>query len=424
MIRKLIQSAIVAIWMFIAITIIGCRDSATSKQIAEHTRALDAIQKKLDSVHSLITPHDVAMLREKANQEFNAGNVDVALAYVAAVVAKAPADSGALGLMEQQTGKAVAGVIDGTREKLNDAESLLALLSELNRSAMASAQTVEDVERLLEAEQRMKVLADKLTETRVQASEASTATINKKIIELREKTATAASESEIRALMLKVERTIEAVCDEVPTEEDPDINDTLIAQLQDLGSDLQVKLEEINISAMQKLADQQTERVVNEVVAILDDVEKQRKSISTKKITLQSLGIKLANAEVKTSGGHLMASGVMQERLAATITRLRAETRIIRAEQESSYNDWAIERIKNAAEGYQEGKGKFDDDEGRFLETLHAQLGPINPHYLHPAVSTLFSEIYHKLISELAPIQQIQATEAVESAIKKSLEDF
>ena len=428
---SLSQSLLMAMTIIGTVTMIGCGDSAVSKQMAEQAKTLEEIQAKVDKVLVTLEPRDLAPLREKAKQAFNDGKDDVAFAYVAAIVASDPADQEMLQLLEAQTEKAVASAIDGDVEKFAEAESRLALYGELIKSAMASGRSVKDVERLLDAEQRLISLAEKISDKRSGAVNASIAQIEKQIAQLKQEAAQATSEVEVRELSLKVQRTLDTMFDTLSDAEQSDAEhvqstDALIARLQEIDTELQTKLETANVNVMREVADRQTNDVIKRMTAILGEVETQRKSKMAKptNVTWQSLGRKLVKAELIASGVHPMASSPIQERVSTAMTRLRRTSVAIRAAQQSSYNDWAIGQIKRAVKNYQDNKGTFNDDEAKFLKTIRSELGSINPQYLHPAVSTLFSEVHQKLISELSLAQQIQATEAVEATSKRSLEEF
>ena len=420
------QPLLMAMTIIGAVTMIGCGDSAVPQQMAEQAKTLAEVQANVEQILVTLKPRDLAPLREKAEQAFNAGKDDVAFAYVAAIVASDPADQEMLQLLEAQTQKAVANASDGGAEKLAEAESRLALYGELIKSAMASSRSVNDVQRLLEAEQRLLSLAEKISDKRSDAVDDSIAQIEKQIADLKQQATQANSEVAVRELSLKVQRTLDTVFDTLSEAEHVQSTDALVARLQEIDAQLQTKLETTNVNVMREVADRQTNDVIKRLTAILGEVETQRKSKIAKstKVTWQSLGRKLVRAELIASGAHPMASSPIQERVATAMTKLRRASVAIRAAQQSSYNDWAIGQIKLAVKNYQDNKGTFNDDEAKFLKTIRSELGSINPQYLHPAVSTLFSEVHQKLISELSLAQQIQATEAVEATSKRSLEEF
>ena len=431
-----------ACWCFAAIVafvltigVPGC----SSKEEPEETKLLQQI---LDDLHGYVEASDrsytltqngdkgpsgeMARMLERAQAAQRSGDLDTAYVYLAAVLTRSPSNHQALDLLRESASGGIEGAEEtGAENALEDATTRVAVLNQAIRSALPAASTVDEIESLLEREKHATALRDRLLLIRPSPAEASP--LASRIAELAlEAEEPGAGETDTRVLLLRAERLRDEAVDRV-IDEPGGQADRNLSEAETLLASLNSGLEAFQVHALRAGADRQTERVLTEVVAILDEVFTERSRIrggTSDQGLWQPLGEKLVEAEILVKGVSALSSEPLRRRAQEVISRLQKESVAVGAEQQSAYNAWAILQIKQAVLAYGEGKGWFNDSEAVFFATLQTQLGPIEPQYLHPAVSTLFGETYHKLISELPLEDKVKATEKIEKSHKRSLDSF
>ena len=119
-----------------------------------------------------------------------------------------------------------------------------------------------------------------------------------------------------------------------------------------------------------------------------------------------------------------MASADVRQEALSLRAEIAAEAVAVRKGQEAAYNQWAIDQVEKAAGEWGDAKAWLDEDEAKFMATLEKTLGVVDTALMHPAVGTLYAEVYQKLIGELSAEQKVAATRSVEEARKKTLSDF
>lgn len=390
---------------------------------------LAEIRAQMQTLSRAVEPDDMEPLHAKVRESLSSGDDDRAFAYLAAIIANDPSNSDILKTLQTETTKTIVAIEQADTESLASAESRLAVFEEVIRAAMSSASSVDQVDQLLQAEEAASKLRARFVAVMQKQANVEISNELHQVDEIAASDVERMSDTEARKLIRRSDRLLERIVDSsVGAESEADFDEP-IAKLQGLQSRLDRRLEELSLSALQRTADSQTNEVLSKLENLLrkarEDVRRKRQGKSgTEDLLWQDIGRDLVEAELVATGIHPMASPDLQARASKSITELRKESVAVRAEQQASYNDWAISKIKTAISKYRGAKGWTNDDEEKFMETVREELGPIEPQYLHPAVSTLFSEMYQKLISELSEQQKIAATEAVESAEKLSLESF
>ena len=385
---------------------------------------LSRLEAKQDRLLQSIAAPDTRALLDRAATALREGNDDVGYAFLAAAAGGAPGDSAVLDLLHSRAAESVDGIETDGGAGTDEAATRLGVLGEAIRAGFVAARSPEEVERLLEREAEAAALADRLAAVRPKTLESEP--VADRLVEVRRLADDATGETDLRIVILRAERlrddAVARMLDDPGGQADRNLSET-----ETLLSDLGTRLEKLSISALRAEADSQTERVLADVRGILDGVSKGREAKLNDGVaepSWQSLGDRLVEAELLAGGVHPLSSESLRREAQETLSRLRKEAVAVRAGQQSAYNDWAVDRIKEAIEDYNAGVGLFNDDEGRFASALGNRLGPIEPRHLHPAVSTLYGEIYQKLISELDEKQKVRATEAVERKAKRALEEF
>lgn len=390
-----------------------------------HLAKLEHIEAEVKALRDQVSTPDVSSLVAQARTALEEGNLDRGFAFLSAALSQSPFDEGAFSLIRENTKKAAESPPEMIGPSTTNAESWLAIYGETIQNALREANTVEQIERLLKDEADFIALHDQWEA--IQEPMVTDVDLDAKLASLEREVAGTPSEVVLRKAVIQAERlrdeAIEQMLDTPGNEADERLSRVVVVL-----SDLNDRIDALSVSMLQRNADQKTEEILARVKASLDSIDrKQREKLANAKSfngTWQSLGKEMAIVELNLAQISPLASPNILKQVAETRNRLHSLSIMIGARQQATYNSWAIDKIKNAVDIHNKNKGYFNDFEGPMKRSLIEDLGVIDPGLLHPAVSSLYSETYTTLISELDEKEKITATEAVEAQNKKSLQDF
>lgn len=147
-------------------------------------------------------------------------------------------------------------------------------------------------------------------------------------------------------------------------------------------------------------------------------------AIDANDYTYQAKGEKLAEAESLLARIDQLCSPALQTEARSLLLKVRAKAMEFRTLQQKAYNEWAVAALREALSEYRGGKGWVDDNEARFRRILRERIGAIDTSVLHPAVYSLYSELFQRIIHELGPNDQARVTRDMIESPRKMLSEF
>jgi hypothetical protein len=171
--------------------------------------------------------------------------------------------------------------------------------------------------------------------------------------------------------------------------------------------------------AKQEIAKRQSETVWHEIEQAFEPIKTFDKKIKAQEAIEQLSQFRQLLAEKASQ----LSSAELLEKAQTRMKELNTQIADWQAKQIRQYEQWAIRKITNFYNGYQDELGA-GTDEDRVYSGIIKSLGNIDIRYLSSPAQTAYNEAFQKFYAELNDDQKIPLSSKMALMKKKSLSDF